>query len=160
MLIPANIVFLSSIFMQSDYPVIAKNSDNRSYLEFYVRNYYKLFIPIVLSILLGGLIFRKWIINLFFSSQYSDISTVFAIALIGFSISMLSRNLYGNMLSALGLMKFNTISSAFTLFVLIGLSFFLVPKYEVLGLAISMSVSLLLSGFLLSFFFYKHLRKL
>ena len=160
MLIPANIVFLSSIFMQSDYPVIAKNSDNRSYLEFYVRNYYKLFIPIVFSILLGGLIFRKWIINLFFSSQYSDISTVFAIALIGFSISMLSRNLYGNMLSALGLMKFNTISSAFTLFVLIGLSFFLVPKYEVLGMAISMFVSLLLSGFLLSFFFYKHLRKL
>lgn len=42
-ILPANITFLSLVFMQSDFPKLAKNYDNRTFLKNYIFNYYKLF---------------------------------------------------------------------------------------------------------------------
>ena len=160
LLIPANITFLTAIFMQSDYPIIAKNYLNKIFLKDYITNYYKLFIPITLLILIVGILAKDLILDLFFSANYENVGVAFSIALFGFSISMLTRNLYGNILSAIGLIKYNMISSVLVLIILTLSALLLVPMYGYLGMIISMSIGLLSSGLFLMYFFYSNFKKL
>ncbi|WP_052252076.1 oligosaccharide flippase family protein [Kaistella solincola] len=159
-LIPANITFLALAFMQSDFPLLAKNFKNKSFLQNYITNYYKIFIPLSAGILLVGYIFRQEILNLFFNEKYVANSPVFFILLTGFCLNLLFRNLYGNLLSAVGLMKTNTLISFFTLLLLLIFSFFLVGKFGVMGMAVSLTLSMLIGGFLLIFSFYLYWKDL
>ncbi len=160
LLIPANITFLALSFMQSDYPVLAKNHLNKSFLINYIVNYYKIFIPISLIILITGCLFNSMILKLFFGVNYLDNSLEFSILLAAFCASMLLRNLYGNMLSAVGLMKRNTFFSIFSLILLAAFSYFLVPKFGVMGMAVSLAATLTIIGFSMMFSFLAYLRKL
>ena len=159
-LIPANITFLALTFMQSDFPMLAKNYQDRNFLWNYIKNYYKIFIPISALIFLIGVIFKSEILHLFFSAKYSDNSMVFMILLGGFCLNMLFRNLYGNLLSAVGKMKINTLISALTLILIFGFSFLFVPKFGIDGMGISLSLTLLLNGLLLMFSFLYYLKNL
>ena len=159
-LIPANITFLALTFMQSDFPVLAKNYRNRNFLTSYITNYYKIFIPISLLIFLVGIIFKTEILYLFFSERYADNSWVFVILLAGFSLNMLFRNLYGNLLSAVGMMKMNTAISILTLVMLVLFSFVFVKKFGIEGMAFSLTLSMFVGGFLLLFSFYLYWKDL
>lgn len=159
-LIPANITFLALTFMQSDFPVLAKNYRNRNFLTSYITNYYKIFIPISLIIFLVGFIFKTEILYLFFSERYADNSWVSVILLAGFSLNMLFRNLYGNLLSAVGMMKMNTAISILTLVMLVLFSFVFVKKFGIEGMAFSLTLSMLIGGFLLLFSFYLYWKDL
>lgn len=159
-LIPANITFLALTFMQSDFPVLAKNHQNRRFLISYILNYYKIFLPATVFIFLAGFLVKTDILHLFFSSKYEDNSRVFIILLAGFCGNMLLRNLYGNLLSAVGKMKSNTFVSFMTLLLLPVFSVFLVKLFGVEGMAISLSLSMLINGLTLMFSFYLYLKKL
>ena len=159
-LIPANITFLALTFMQSDFPMLAKNYQNRNFLWNYIKNYYKIFIPISALIFVIGVIFKSEILHLFFSAKYSDNSLLFSILLGGFCLNMLFRNLYGNLLSAVGKMKINTLISALTLLLIFGFSFLFVPKFGIDGMGISLSLTLLLNGLLLMISFLYYLKNL
>ncbi|MCZ2083795.1 MAG: polysaccharide biosynthesis protein, partial [Flavobacteriales bacterium] len=159
-LIPANITFLALTFMQSDFPILAKNYRNKNFLTSYITNYYKIFIPVAVGIFLMGFIFKTEILHVFFSERYADNSWVFAILLAGFALNMLLRNLYGNLLSAVGLMKMNTSISILTLIVLVIFSFVFVQKFGIEGMAFSLSLSMLIGGFLLLFSFYLYWKDL
>lgn len=159
-LIPANITFLALTFMQSDFPVLAKNYRNRNFLNSYITNYYKIFIPISLLIFLVGFTFKTEILYLFFSERYADNSWVFVILLAGFSLNMLFRNLYGNLLSAVGMMKMNTAISILTLVMLVLFSFVFVKKFGIEGMAFSLTLSMFIGGFLLLFSFYLYWKDL
>jgi O-antigen/teichoic acid export membrane protein len=156
LLIPSNIVFLASTFMQSDYPKLAKYSRDKKFLKNYVLNYYKIFIPISTLIFLMGFLFQRQILSFFFSSKYSGNQLVFVLFLGGFSLNMLLRNLYGTLLSAVGLMKWSTYISALNIILLVLLAFLFVGKFGILGMAISLSLSMLICGFLLLFSFYRY----
>ncbi|WBV50994.1 oligosaccharide flippase family protein [Chryseobacterium gambrini] len=160
LLLPSNITFLALSFMQSDYPVLAKNSYNRSFLISYVINYYKVFIPVSILIFTLGCFFSTFLIKLFFGIKYVDNSFAFCLLLGAFCGSMLLRNLYGNMLSAVGLMKRNTFYSILSLLLLAGFSFFLVPENGVIGMAVSLAATLTVIGFLMMFSFFVYLRTL
>ncbi len=159
-LIPANITFLALTFMQTDFPILAKNFENKHFLRSYVENYYKIFIPVSVGIFFVGFLFKTEILHLFFSSKYADNSWVFIILLAGFCINMLLRNLYGNLLSAVGKMKINTVVSLLTLILLVLLSFLLVSKFDVLGMALSLSLSMLMNGLALMLSFHLYLKNL
>lgn len=159
-LIPANITFVALTFMQSDFPVLAKNYRNRNFLTSYITNYYKIFIPISLLIFLVGFTFKTEILYLFFSERYADNSWVFVILLAGFSLNMLFRNLYGNLLSAVGMMKMNTAISILTLVMLVLFSFVFVKKFGIEGMAFSLTLSMFIGGFLLLFSFYLYWKDL
>lgn len=159
-LIPANITFLALTFMQSDFPILAKNYRNKNFLTSYITNYYKIFIPVAVGIFLMGFIFKTEILHVFFSERYADNSWVFAILLAGFALNMLLRNLYGNLLSAVGLMKMNTSISILTLIMLVIFSFVFVQKFGIEGMAFSLSLSMLIGGFLLLFSFYLYWKDL
>ena len=159
-LIPANITFLALTFLQSDFTVLAKNALNKNYLIHYISNYYKIFIPICLIIFSVGYFFRLEILHLFFSEKYSENTLPFVILLGAFCMNMLFRNLYGNLLSAVGLMKMNTLVSVLALFILLSLSIILVPHFGMNGMAISMASTLIFTGFFMMFSFIFYLRKL
>ena len=159
-LIPANITFLALTFMQSDFPVLAKNYRNRNFLTSYITNYYKIFIPISLLIFLVGFIFKTEILYLFFSGRYSDNSWVFVILLAGFSLNMLFRNLYGNLLSAVGMMKVNTAITILTLMMLVLFSFVFVGKFGIEGMAFSLTLSMFFGGLFSLFSFYRYWKDL
>ncbi|MEC5157364.1 oligosaccharide flippase family protein [Chryseobacterium sp. MP_3.2] len=160
LLIPANITFLALTFMQSDFPILAKNFQNKVYLRNYIHNYYKIFLPVAIGIFIVGSIFNDKIIHLFFSARYADNGLVFSVLLGAFCLNMLLRNLYGNLLSAVGKMKVNTGVSLVTLALLIVFAGVLVKKFGVLGMAISLSSSMFIGGLLLMFAFNVYLKNL
>lgn len=159
-LIPANITFLALTLMQSDFPVLANQYKNKIFLKNYIFNYYKLFVPICLVIFLPGFFWSKEILHWLFGSQYAESSLVFTILLGVFCLNMLFRNLYGNLLSAVGKMKFNTITSVLALLFIIILAWIFVPKYGILGMALATGGTLLFTGFLLMVYFQYYLKTL
>lgn len=159
-ILPSNLTFLAVSMLQADFPKIAKNAHNQLFVKDYISNYYKIFIPICLVILGVSFFFAKEILTLFFSSQYAHETQVFLILVITFLMNMLFRNLFGNLLSAVGEMKKNTIISIFSLIVLGISAFILVPKFQILGMGISVFLAMSFSGFLGMFFFWKYFKKL
>ncbi|MCW3160909.1 oligosaccharide flippase family protein [Chryseobacterium oryctis] len=159
-LIPSNVTFLALAFMQSDFPVLAKNYTNKIFLKNYISGYYKLFIPVCLGIFVVCAPLSKMILKLLFKEIYSDNYLLFIVFIFTFLMNILFRNLYGNLLSAVGKMSLNTQCSLFSLILLIVLAFILVPHFGILGMAISLCVTLLCSGFILAYFFHKYLKEL
>lgn len=159
-LIPSNITFLALSFLQSDYPVLAKNFRSKEFLKNYIFNYYKIFIPVSAAIFISGYFLSGFIMKIFFGAEYMDNSFVFSLFLLAFCGSMLLRNLYGNLLAAVGMMKKNTLYSALSIIILSFFAFLLVPKDGLEGMAVAMSISLTLMGFFLMFSFLNYLRKL
>ncbi len=159
-ILPSNLTFLAVSMLQADFPKIAKNAHNQLFVKDYISNYYKIFIPICLVIFGVSFFFAKEILTLFFSSQYAHETQVFLILVITFLMNMLFRNLFGNLLSAVGEMKKNTIISIFSLIVLGISAFILVPKFQILGMGISVFFSDEFLGFLGCFFFWKYFKKL
>jgi len=159
-LIPANITFLALTFMQSDFPVLAKNYQNKFFLRNYIYNYYKIFLPLATGTFFVGFLFKDEILHLFFSQKYAENGIIFSILLGGFCLNMLFRNLYGNLLSAVGKMKMNTMVSFVTLMCLLILAYFLVKNFGVLGMAISLTASMFFGGLMLFLSFFLYLKKL
>ena len=159
-LIPANLTFIAMTFMQSDFPELARNYKNKIFLKYYISNYYKIFIPLCLGIFIVMFFLDDLIVKLFFGEKYNGIESSFLILTGAFLLNMLFRNLYGNLLSAVGKMEYITLISAFALVILIGLSIFLVPKFGIEGMAISQSITLFITGLLLMGGFLSYYRKL
>ncbi|MCS3532311.1 oligosaccharide flippase family protein [Chryseobacterium sp. JUb7] len=159
-LIPSNVTFLALAFMQSDFTVLAKNYTNKIFLKHYISGYYKFFVPVCATIFIICSYFSKNILKLFFNEKYAENSGLFVVFMATFLLNILFRNLYGNLMSAVGKMAMNTKTSLFSLILLITLSFILVPKYHLMGMTISVSVTLIFSGLILAFFFYKYLKEL
>lgn len=159
-LIPANLTFIALTFMQSDFPELAKNHNNKLFLRFYLSNYYKIFIPLCAAIFIVIFFLRNLIVTFFFGAKYEGIETPFMILSAAFLMNMIFRNLYGNLLSAVGKMAYNTAISAIALVMLLLLAFLLVPRFGVEGMAIAQSITLFVTGLLLMGGFFSHYRKL
>lgn len=158
--IPSNVTFLALTFMQTDFPALAKNYTDKAFLKNYISGYYKFFIPVCCFIFLLSVLLNKEILNFFFNEKYAENSMLFTIFMFTFLMNILFRNLYGNLMSAVGKMSVNTIVSFLSIIILLVLSFILVPEYYLLGMTISISATMIISGFLLYFFFFKYLKEL
>ena len=159
-LIPANCTFLALSFMQSDFPLLAKNYQDKIFLKKYIFNYLKLFLPICIGIFAVGYLAKTQIIELFFGSKYNGIEAIFAILLATFCGNMLLRNLFGNLLSAVGLMKANTYVSLISVLLFIGLAFGFSENISSLKMAFITAFTLSGSGFMLLVYFLSYYKKL
>lgn len=159
-LLPSNIPFLAISFMQSDYPRLTKNYKNKAFLISYLKNYYKLFIPICIVIFVFFYFFKTDLLQLFFGKTYTENGNLLMILLIGFCFGMLSRNIYGNLLPAIGKIETNTWVSTTSLVLLTLLSFILVKNLGIIGMGISLTTTLVWEGLIYFYFFSKHLKSL
>ena len=159
-LLPSNITVLAISFMQSDYPLLSKNYQNKNFLKSYIKNYYKIFIPICILILGFFYFFKDLLLKVFFGTNYSDNSNLMMILLLGFTFGMLSRNLFGNLLPAVGKIEVNTWVSILSLIILCVTAYFLVNTFGILGMGISLSLVLIWEGLAYLTFFGNYLKKL
>lgn len=159
-LLPSNITVLAISFMQSDYPLLSKNYQNKNFLISYIRNYYKIFIPICILILGFFYTFKDLLLKLFFGTNYSDNSNLMMILLLGFTFGMLSRNLFGNLLPAVGKIEVNTWVSILSLIILCVTAYFLVNTFGIIGMGFSLSLVLIWEGSAYLIFFRNYLKKL
>lgn len=159
-LLPSNITVLAISFMQSDYPLLSKNYQNKNFLSSYIKNYYKIFIPICILILGFFYFFKDLLLKVFFGTNYSDNSNLMMILLLGFTFGMLSRNLFGNLLPAVGKIEVNTWVSILSLIILSVTAYFLVNTFGILGMGISLSLVLIWEGLAYLTFFGNYLKKL
>ncbi|MFP3681536.1 hypothetical protein SB725_31120, partial [Pseudomonas sp. SIMBA_041] len=91
--------FLALAFMQSDFPLLAKNYTNKTFLKSYISGYYKFFIPVCSLIFVVCAFFSKDILKIFFNEKYAENSWLFVIFIFTFLMNILFRNLYGNLMS-------------------------------------------------------------
>ena len=159
-LLPSNITVLAISFMQSDYPLLSKNYQNKNFLRSYIKNYYKIFIPICILILGFFYFFKDLLLKVFFGTNHSDNSNLMMILLLGFTFGMLSRNLFGNLLPAVGKIEVNTWVSILSLIILCVTAYFLVNTFGILGMGISLSLVLIWEGLAYLTFFGNYLKKL
>lgn len=159
-LLPSNITVLAISFMQSDYPLLSKNYQNKNFLRSYIKNYYKIFIPICILILGFFYFFKDLLLKVFFGTNYSDNSNLMMILLLGFTFAMLSRNLFGNLLPAVGKIEVNTWVSLISLMILCVSAYFLVNTFGIIGMGFSLSLVLIWEGLAYLTFFGNYLKKL
>ena len=159
-LLPSNITVLAISFMQSDYPLLSKNYQNKNFLRSYIKNYYKIFIPICILILGFFYFFKDLLLKVFFGTNYSDNSNLMMILLLGFTFGMLSRNLFGNLLPAVGKIEVNTWVSILSLIILCVTAYFLVNTFGIIGMGFSLSLVLIWEGLAYLTFFGNYLKKL
>lgn len=159
-LLPMNLLILPSVFFQTDFPKIAKNATDKKFLKFYIMNYYRIFIPIGVVILIISYFFKENILTLFFKKSYAEESMVFFIVTIGVVFAILSRILFINLNSAVGRPKWNVWISIVSLVCMLGSNLILIPKYHINGAAMSMMITLVVSGILSVYFFRTYYRQL
>ena len=159
-LLPSNIPFLAISFMQSDYPLLSKNYQNKAFLTSYIRNYYKIFIPICVAIVVFFFFFKSFLIRVFFGDHYLENEKLMMVLLLGFTFGMLSRNLFGNLLPAVGKIEINTWVSVISLLLLATISYFLVGLFGVLGMGIALCLMIIWEGTAYMLFFRNYLRSL
>ncbi|MGV0978960.1 polysaccharide biosynthesis protein [uncultured Empedobacter sp.] len=159
-LLPMNLLFIPTILFQTDFPRIIKNSQNKNFLKFYIKNYYKLFIPIGISILLGSYFLRDFIIELFFNKSYLAGDIVFFIATIAVVLAMLFRVLFLNLFSAVGLFTYSVRVSIVSIITLIIADSILIPFYQLNGAAFGFLIMYIVSGLYATFIFRNYLKKL
>ena len=159
-ILPMSLAILPQIFMQTDYPKLALKYADKSYLEFYLKNYYKIFIPLGIIILIVGFLLRDRIIPFIFGEQYAGNGIVFFIILAALVGNMWLRNLYGNLSSAIGKAQWNTYASLAAIVIILGLGVWLIPIMGIEGAAIGMAAAFTFTGLMTMILFHKYLRNL
>ncbi|MCA0332999.1 MAG: oligosaccharide flippase family protein [Bacteroidetes bacterium] len=159
-IIPMNLSILPLVFMQTDYPKLAKNYQNKNYLNYYIKNYYKIFIPLGVVILFIGWMIQDDIVSWIFGEKYAGNGSVFIIILFALVGNMWLRNLYGNLASAVGKANWNTYTSLIGLSVILLLGLWLIPLYGIVGAAFSMAGAFTCTGIVTAVLFKKYLKNL
>ena len=159
MLLPYNVTFLAMSFIQADFPKLCKNYQDKEFLKNYISNYYKIFLPICIVLFVIFWLLKDYILSLF-GEEYAHNGNLMLVLLFGFNFGMLVRNLFGNLLPAVGLIEINTWVAVGGILLLGLLAYVLVPTFGLMGMAVAMSSVLLLSGLVYALYFYKYLRNL
>ena len=158
-ILPMNLKFISAIFIQTDFPKLVENSKDKSYLKFYITNYYKLFIPLSFLLLIVGFFIKDWILPFVFGKTYEENGWIFFMILFAVVCNMCFRNLYGNLLSAVGMAKKNTQIAIVSIFLMLVLGFILIPSYGLLGAAISLTITFVSMGLWSGYVFNNYLKR-
>lgn len=141
-IIPYNLVFIPKSVLKTDYIFLTENSNSRSTLLSYIKNYWTMFGVISMIILLSTLIFTDFIITSLFGAQYNDGIEIFRILTISIIIAIMFRKLFGSILLAVGKANWNVINAISMLVVNLILNYFLISKYGINGAAYSILISI------------------
>ncbi len=158
-LIPFSLIFIPSVFMQTDFVYIAERYKNKHYLLNYYKKYLLVFIMIVTVILAvwyaaGGLIVK------IFGPEYIEARPLMNVLMINVASTFLFRVPLGNILAAVGKAKWNSWSATALLAVNLFLNYMLIPKFGVFGAAYATVTSISISSIINIVLFAVYLRKI
>ncbi len=154
-LIPSNMVFLGTIQIQRDFPLLAKNYLSKRFQRIYYRKFMSQYFLILIGGFIGSLFLAKPILSWLFPGFGSNLYWNFMILYIGFAVSFLFRIPLAHILSAMGKAKWmlgiSLATSAFCLF----LGIFMVPYCGSIGMSSCMSGSLIFSAGVYYYYYKK-----
>ncbi len=157
-LIPYSLVFISQVVIITDFVEFTENITNKKYIYDYIKNYIKIFSLISVFCLIIILVFGKFILSLF-DPSYTDYFLTLIILMIGVMGILSIRGVFGNLLSSIGKAHVNFIITSIALLLNVFLNFILIPKYGILGAALTSASLMWITAFLCMGFFYYYYNK-
>jgi len=159
-IIPLSLLFIPTAYITTYYVSISSNFEDRSFLNKFIANYWKIIIPLTVLITMSLWFFSSSLLELFFGKEYKGFYHVFRILAIGMAGAFIFRIPFGNLLMGVGKAGKNLLVSLTTLALNLILNLLLVPKYGIIGAAWATSVSLWFSGLIALFLFIIYLKTL
>lgn len=145
-LIPFTLMALSSLVMVTDFVMLAERSGDVPYLRGYLYNYWKAFASFC-AVALAPLYFvAPHLLGFLYGPEYVASAGVLQWVTIGVAGSLLLRVPAGNILSAVGRVRWTSINSYFTLALNLVASVVLTGRYGIEGAAMATCGALWVSG--------------
>lgn len=138
-IIPFSLLFLPGILLTTDFVNLTERIYDKAYIKNYSKNYSLFFVLFSVGVAIVFYPFSGFILNLF-DSEYTQYTTTFLVLTGGVFGILIFRGLYGNLLSALGKAHVNYWIAFVALLINIPANYYLIPKYGILGAAITSSV--------------------
>lgn len=123
-IIPFNVLTLPGILMQTDFTVLARNSNSSKYLLSYYFNYLKVIAPLSIVCFFLSIYFGEEVVVFIFGKDYRSIVFMYQVFMIATFFSYLLRNPIGNILLAIGKAKWNGYNTYFFCILYVVMSFF------------------------------------
>jgi O-antigen/teichoic acid export membrane protein len=158
-LIPFSLIFIPTVFMQTDFVYIAENHKNRKYLINYYKKYLLVFSLITTVILVAWYAFGGMIVRLF-GPDYIEARSLINILMINVATTFLFRVPLGNILAAVGKAKWNSYSAVAMLLFNLLLNYLLIPRLEVFGAAYATVISISVSCIIALVLFVTYLKSM
>ena len=159
-IIPFNLMFIPLMIMTSDFVHFSKNQNSKKILINYYLNYLKTIFMISCIPFVVFFVFNKELIILLFGNEYSNASTMSFYLMVAIFFSFMFRIPLGNMLSAVGKANWNVVHSIVWFFLFIPLTIVLFRLYGIDGIAMSITIVIIVSGFVALILFYKYLNSI
>ena len=157
-LIPFSLLFLPRAILTTDFVTLTKKYMDKKYIQKYIKNYIYLFLMITGFIILLSFLFTDLILG-FFDKDFVQYRLVFRVLIVGVSAILIFRGLFGNLLSSIGKASVNYWISSFGILVNLISNFILIPKYGILGAAITSAIIMWLTSILSVFLYYYYYKK-
>ncbi|UMB61937.1 polysaccharide biosynthesis C-terminal domain-containing protein [Lutibacter sp. A80] len=151
-LIPFSFLFLSQVVITTDFVNFTEKIYKKEYIRKYILNYLKLFILISFTCFGFIYIFAHYIL-LFFNKEYIQFESTLLTLTFGVTGILILRGIFGNLLSSIGKASANFIITSIALLINILLNYILIPKYGILGAAITSAILMWFTGILSMLFF-------
>ena len=145
-IIPFNLLTLPGILMQTDFTILARNSESPEYLLKYYFNYLKVILPISLVVFSGLIYWGDWIIVFLFGEAYVESVPLYTVFMCATFVTYLLRNPLGNILLAVGKAKWNGYNTYVFCFFYIVVSYLLYPILGLNSLVYTLATTFVLSG--------------
>ncbi|MEN8125078.1 MAG: polysaccharide biosynthesis C-terminal domain-containing protein [Bacteroidota bacterium] len=158
-LIPFSLLFLPRVILTTDFVTLTENFSERIYINRYIKNYIFIFLVISFFILIISIILNKQIL-LIFGEEFVQYNTTFLVLIFGVTGILILRGLFGNLLSAMGKASVNYWISIIAIIVNLISNYILIPKYGILGAAITSTIIMWLTSILSVVFFYYFQKKI
>ena len=156
-LIPVALNFIPLSVMIYIYPYFAQNSNDIKWVRENYTNLlkYSFFINIFISFIL--VLFSKTIIRFVFGENYLDAQLPFVILSVGYFFSATLRIPSGNIINAIGKIKFNFYNTLISGIVNIILDIYLIKKIGSVGASYATLLVFIISGIIGNIFLFKYL---
>lgn len=156
-LIPVALNFIPISVMIYIYPYFAQNSNDIKWIRENYTNLlkYSFFINIFISFIL--VLFSKTIIRFVFGENYLDAQLPFVILSVGYFFSATLRIPSGNIINAIGKIKFNFYNTIISGIVNIVLDIYFIKKIGSIGASYATLLVFIISGIIGNIFLFKYL---
>ena len=158
--IPFNLMFIPSSIMVFLYPYFAQNRKNKDWLSKRLKQLTGGLLLVNVTIGILGIVFSKLIITVVFGVEYIDAVLPFNILMVGYVIAGTFRIPYGNIMSSLGLVKYNLINAVLSGIANIILDVIFIKKYGSNGAAYATLIVFIISSVIHYIFIKKAIREI
>lgn len=145
-IVPYSFLILSVVFVRTSFVKLAnKSTTDKQYIKQYYLNYLKLFSILSIALVVFFYFFSDAVF-LLFGKQYNNDYNLMFIFSIGIAGALLFRTPLGNILSAVGWVKVNTLNAFISLVLNIILNYYFITTIGLVGAAIATTLIFWFSG--------------